>query len=65
MSMSINPATAIFAGLNFIVLLSIIVGAILLVVCLLRRNRGGVKCLSCGKRIPQDANMCPYCGQKR
>lgn len=62
--MSIDFSTFIFAGINLILLLSVLIGAVLLGICLLRRDGTGVKCSSCGRKIPRDANICPYCGQK-
>ena len=61
--MEINTSTVIFSIINWGILLAIVIGAVCLIVALNRRNKGR-KCVACGKSIPKDANVCPYCGER-
>lgn len=62
--MHMNPTTTIFAFFNFLLLAAMVVGVIALGIWLSRRNSGGHKCQACGRRIPADGQICPYCGEK-
>lgn len=62
--MSVSPTATIFAILNFLLLAAMVVGVAALVVYLSRRNSSGQKCRACGRRIPADGRICPYCGEK-
>lgn len=60
--MEMNMATTIFAIINLGILLAIVIGAVCLIVALTRRGKAR-KCAACGKSIPKEANVCPYCGE--
>lgn len=61
--MEMNTSTVIFSIINFGILLAAVVGVGCLLVALNRRSKGR-KCLTCGKQVPKEANVCPYCGER-
>lgn len=61
--MEMNTSTVIFSMINVGILLAMVIGAVCLIVALTRRNKER-KCPACKKKIPQQANVCPYCGER-
>jgi len=59
--MEISATTSLFAVANLIILICGLAVVIVLAVCFVRSNRRR-KCSNCGRTIPTDAQVCPYCG---
>lgn len=63
--MEMGASTMIFALVNIVLLLGMVLAVIALGIYLMRKNSSRQKCAACGKKIPADANLCPYCGQRK